>query len=134
MKTIIISLMLLFATSALSAQYKLTIVVDGIENVKGQLMVGVYNQNSFMKAAPIASDMVKIDGETITVELKNIAVGEYAVSLFQDENENYELDMGTFGPTEKYGFSNNAKGKMGPPSFADCKFKVEEDTIIYITI
>lgn len=42
--------------------------------------------------------------------------------------------MGSFGPTEKYGFSNNAKGVMSPPKFEDCKFSVEEDTEISITV
>ena len=45
------------------------------------------------------------------------------------------LDTGTYGiPVEKTGSSNNAKGAYGPPTFDDCKFTVEEDTVIYITL
>ncbi|MDR1896327.1 MAG: DUF2141 domain-containing protein, partial [Prevotellaceae bacterium] len=69
------------------------------------------------------------------IVLDSIASGEYAVSLFHDENDNYKLDVGAFGiPVEKTGFSNNAKGKMGPPKFMDCKFAVTDDTVIYITL
>ncbi|MDR3286312.1 MAG: DUF2141 domain-containing protein [Prevotellaceae bacterium] len=35
---------------------------------------------------------------------------------------------------EKTGFSNNAKGKMGTPPFSECKFTVDDDTVIYITL
>ncbi|MDR2086592.1 MAG: DUF2141 domain-containing protein, partial [Dysgonamonadaceae bacterium] len=63
------------------------------------------------------------------------AHGDYAVSIFHDENDNYKLDTGMFGiPVEKTGFSNNAKGVMGPPKFKDCVVKIEEDLVIYISL
>jgi uncharacterized protein (DUF2141 family) len=38
--------------------------------------------------------------------------------VFHDENDNGVLDKGAFGiPTEGYGFSNNAKGFFGAPSW-----------------
>ncbi len=133
MKTKLIMLMIL-AASSLGAQNKLTVVVDGIEKIKGHLMVAVYDEDSFMKSKPVAYDMVKIEDELITMEFDSIPSGEYAISLFQDENDNKKLDMGSFGPTEKYGFSNNAKGKMGPPAFEDCKFAIKEDMVLYVTV
>ena len=126
---------MLLATSAISAQNKLTIVVDGIENLKGHLMVGVYAKENFMKSAPQYGQIVKVESETITIELESIKQGEYAISLYQDENDNQKLDTGAYGiPTEKYGFSNNATSEMGPPKFDDCKFSMEEDMVIYITL
>jgi uncharacterized protein (DUF2141 family) len=78
---------------------------------------------------------VKVESETVTVTLENVPSGEYAVSLFHDENGNKKLDKGLFGiPTEKYGVSNNAKGKYGPPSYDDCKFVIKEDMEIKITL
>ena len=128
-------LLMVFAASTLSAQNKLTIVIDGIENVKGHLMAGIYNEDSFLKKPPVAGKYEEIKANEITIVFEDIPSGEYSVSIFQDENNNQKLDTGAFGiPTEKYGFSNNAKGKMGPPSFDDCMFKIEEDTIIYITL
>lgn len=128
-------LLMILAASSLSAQNKLTIVVDGIEKVKGHLIIAVYDKDSFMKSKPLAASIVEIKDETVTVELDSIPPGEYAVTLFQDENDNKKLDTGAYGiPTEKYGFSNNAVGKMGPPSFDDCMFAVKEDTVIYITV
>ncbi len=30
-------------------------------------------------------------------------------------------------PKEKYGFSNNAKGKLGPPDYEDAKFIINAE-------
>jgi uncharacterized protein (DUF2141 family) len=54
--------------------------------------------------------------------------GEYAVSLFVDENSNGKMDKNAIGiPTEAYGFSNDASGNFGPPSFEQAKFVVGKD-------
>ncbi|GHT58672.1 hypothetical protein AGMMS50239_03660 [Bacteroidia bacterium] len=128
-------LLMLFAASTLSAQNQLTVVIDGIEKIKGQLFIAVYNEENFRKK-PIDFQIKKVENETITIVFDSIPPGKYALSAFHDENSNNQLDTGTFGiPTEKYGFSNNARGKMGPPAFKDCMIKVEEeDTVIYITL
>ena len=41
--------------------------------------------------------------------------GTYAIGIFHDANLNNRLDNYFFGvPREQYGFSNNARGFMGP--------------------
>ncbi len=132
MKTKLV-LFMLFIAGTIHAQHKLTVVVDGIEKIKGQVLVAVYEKDQFLKK-PSYYGYAVVENETVTVVIENVKPGEYAISLFQDENGNKKLDMGTFGPTEKYGFSNNAKGKMGPPEFDKCKFNVKEDTEINITV
>ncbi len=134
MKTKLILLMV-FVAGIVNAQNKLTIVVDGIEKTKGQILVAVYDKDNFLKK-PAYFGYAEVENETVNVIIENMKPGEYAISLFQDENENKKLDMGSFGPTEKYGFSNNAKGMMGPPKYDDCKFSVEEgeETEISITL
>ena len=45
------------------------------------------------------------------------------VPLYNDENMNGKLDTNWLGiPTEGYGFSNDAKGMLGPPSFSAASF------------
>ena len=59
--------------------------------------------------------------------------GTYAIGIFHDANLNNRLDNFFFGvPREQYGFSNNARGFMGPPSFEDAAFSVEGRTEISI--
>ena len=135
MRTFLFLSMMLVASVA-GAQNKLTVVVDGIEKSKGNVLVAVYDSTNFLKQ-PAYYGMVKIEPgqEEVTLVIENIAPGNYAVSLFQDENGNNKLDTGSYGiPVEGYGFSNNAKVKMGPPDFQDCMITIEEDTEINITL
>ena len=54
---------------------------------------------------------------------ENIPYGRYSIKTFHDENGNNKLDTNSTGmPTERYGFSNNARGRFGPPSFASTAF------------
>jgi uncharacterized protein (DUF2141 family) len=134
MKQTIISLLMLLTASTLNAQHRLTIVVDGIEQTSGTIYAAVYTADNFLKK-PFSGTLAKVDAEEITLTLDSLASGNYAVSLFHDENNNGKLDTSSFGiPVEKTGVSNNAKGAYGPPKFDDCRFLVEEDTVIYITL
>lgn len=127
-------ILLLSGAQNLHAQHKLTIVIDGIEQQKGNLFVGVYDESSFLKQH-VYGTITNVNSTEITVELDSIKSGIYAVSVFHDDNGNDKLDTGAFGaPTEKVGFSNNAKMHYGPPKFSDCKFSIEEDMVIYITL
>jgi uncharacterized protein (DUF2141 family) len=45
------------------------------------------------------------------------------VASYHDENDNGKLDTNAFGlPTEGYGFSNDAQGTLGPPSYTQAAF------------
>jgi uncharacterized protein (DUF2141 family) len=58
----------------------------------------------------------------------NLKAGTYAISTFHDRNSNDTVDKNLFGlPTEKYGFSRDAAGRMGPPSFEAAAFTVGSD-------
>ena len=102
--------------------------MEGIEHVKGNLLVGIYSsEESFMKKPAF--------GFTLSIPCRGLPAGTYAISLFQDENGNGILDTGSFGrPTEKFGFSNNAEGIMGAPAYKKCRFEWKEDTTIVIRL
>ena len=52
-----------------------------------------------------------------------VPAGDYAVTLFHDENGNGKFDSNFIGyPLEGYGFSNNAKAQFKAPSFDETKF------------
>jgi len=51
--------------------------------------------------------------------------GTYAVSVYEDLNGNHKLDGNIFGiPREPVGASNNPPGRIGPPHFDECAFRV----------
>ncbi len=52
-----------------------------------------------------------------------VPAGDYAVTLFHDENKNGKFDSNFIGyPLEGYGFSNNVAPQFKAPSFDETKF------------
>jgi uncharacterized protein (DUF2141 family) len=65
----------------------------------------------------------KIENKQAVCTFDGVAAGDYAVSVFHDENSNGTLDRNFIGmPKEGVGASNDAAGKMGPPKFNDARF------------
>lgn len=55
---------------------------------------------------------------TTAVILKGLPPGRYAVAAFHDADGDGDLSLWPLGvPKEAYGFSNNARGRFGPPPF-----------------
>ncbi len=59
----------------------------------------------------------------------DLPVGDYAISLFHDENGNGQLDTRLGIPVEGIGFSDNPRLWFGPPSFASAHFAVGEQPV-----
>ena len=112
----------LFGGSAVEAQQgnTISVPVSGLRNNNGDVRCGLFNSaatfpkdgQQFMGVvAPIANQQA-------TCVFSNVSPGTYAVSLFHAEKGETTLRTGFFGqPEQGYGFSRNAKGTMGPPSF-----------------
>ena len=99
---------------------KLTIRVQGIKNKKGTINIALFksdtdfNQEKFTYVSRTPADSNGI------IIFDKIDYVNYSVAVYHDENEHQKLDRNFIGmPKEGYGFSNNVKGKMGPPAFKD---------------
>ena len=69
-----------------------------------------------------------VEHPTAEVLIENLPEGTYAAAVFQDLNGDEILNRGSFGiPSEPYGFSNNARGNFGPPSFRAAAFQLTMD-------
>lgn len=126
--TLFATLLLFFVESGYTQSLdtcELLIKVDNIRLLKGKIKLALYDhEDRFLKTAVTWGDLAIVD-HSLVYSFKGLKQGIYAVSIFQDENENGKLDANFFGiPTEPYGFSNNAKGMFGPPSFKDCQFEI----------
>ena len=121
LKTAFVTAAILSANLASAAE--LTIHVDDMKATGGTIMVAVYgSEGTFLKKPDSATGAPAAPGAT-TVVFKDLPEGTYAFAIFHDANSNGKMDKNLVGiPTEDYAFSNNAMGKMGPPSFADAKF------------
>lgn len=59
-------------------------------------------------------------------DFESIPQGTYAVAVIHDENMNGKLDTNALGiPSEGYGFSNDATGWLGAPSFSAASFSYD---------
>lgn len=86
-------------------------------SAKGYPMKGEHAQKT-MKA--------DVKATTATCRFIGVPPGSYAIMAFHDLNDNGKLDTNWMGiPREGVVASNNAKGRMGPPSFKDASFKLE---------
>jgi len=128
------SLLLTSLIAANTYAHDLVLKVDQIKQVKGTMMVALYNSESNYKSNnnTFSGQKIAVTTNTLTVNFGDVPEGEYAIKLYQDENDNGQIDKNLIGiPTEGYGFSNNG-GSMGQPSFDDAKFKVSGTTKIDI--
>ena len=73
---------------------------------------------TYAAAQPVASQTAPMRNGAAQVVFLGLPPGRYALRAFADENGNTKLDTNMLGiPTERYGFSNDARGTMGPPDF-----------------
>ncbi len=113
----------------------LTVEIKGVGD-KGNVMVAIYKKDDKWLGKSSGGTMTPAKKDGVSVSFKDLAEGEYAVSLFVDENSNGKMDSNAIGiPTEPFAFSNDAFGSFGPPSFEQAKFSVgKENKTIVITI
>jgi uncharacterized protein (DUF2141 family) len=73
--------------------------------------------------------VIKVRQTQARCDFAGIPPGTYALAVFHDENMNGTLDTNWLGiPTEGYGFSNDVKASLGPPSFAAASFAYDGRT------
>lgn len=114
--------------------HELVLNIDKIAKPKGVMMIALYNSADAYNSNTntFSGQKIAVTKNTLAVNFGDVPAGNYAIKLYQDENENGVIDKNVFGiPTEGYGFSNNG-GAMGQPSFDDAKFNVTDTTAITI--
>ena len=127
---------LLAATSAPASAFDLRVEVMNPRTKDGFVAAAVYDAAAgWLKEGQAVQVGRVAAGEKSVFLFANLPPGRYAVSVFHDENGNGKLDANVVGiPTERYGFSRDARGKMGPPGFADAAIDLGADTTITIQL
>ena len=93
----------------------------------GSIAVAVYRDAASFRRGegPIASRTVPRTGAVTSVIIPGLAPGRYAVAAFHDTDGNGDLTLWPIGvPREAYGFSNDARGRFGPPPFEAAAIEV----------
>ena len=130
---------LVFVSSSYSqskkSDFTLSMKVGNFKTIKGVLRVCMTDKkDDFLKSCTF-SKIVAVEDKTVSLKIENIKKGNYAVSVYHDENNNGILETGgVFGiPVEPYGFSNNPTMTFGP-SFKKSVFKMSSDKNISIKL
>jgi uncharacterized protein (DUF2141 family) len=109
----------------------LRVEVRGILARAGSLNVALFDRAEDFNAMPMtprAGQRLPATGDTVVAVFAGLPAGDYAVSTFHDENDNGQLDKNLLGrPTERFGFSRDASGAMGPPDFEAAKVALGPD-------
>jgi len=118
MFTIIIApiMMVLTVCQSFGQQPSLEITISNIQQDKGKIVVAIYKDKSGWLENPFQNRILSTSEVIQTASFK-VPYGTYAISIFQDLNENEELDQAIFGiPKEPIGFGNNYR-PLGKPKF-----------------
>src|ERR1700722_6385488 len=118
----------------------LTVRIIGARNAKGKIRVALFRSAEGIpddRAKATRLEKASIDPQTLSsqVFLTDVPAGQYAVSVFHDENINEKLDKNFMGiPKEGYGASNNPGRKMRAPTFDEACFSHQADQSLEIKL
>ena len=114
----------------------LTVEVQGARSAQGSVAGALFTSaTSWMKPHQAVQGQFVPAADKAILLFRGLPPGRYAVSVYHDENGNAKLDTNPVGmPTERYGFSRDAQGRMGPPAFDDAVLDVQADTTVTVQL
>lgn len=105
---------------------RLSVTVNNARNATGKVVVTLYGSDprAFLEQRIALAEAPVRDGSA-RVCFALSAAGDYAISVFHDENGDGILNRTLIGlPEEGFGFSNDAPVRLGPPSFSAARVAV----------
>ncbi|MBG7628890.1 MAG: DUF2141 domain-containing protein [Bacteroidetes bacterium] len=127
--TFIIIALLFFTTNFLNAQNTCTleVVVKGIENTDGQIMVSINNgpdgwpEDNFLEQRFIPT----FTAPEFIIVFKDLPYGNYALGLLHDKDENGEMTKNFIGmPKEGFAFSRDYNVVFRAPKYEEANFEL----------
>ena len=134
MKTTCLVLCATFCLIPFTARAELAslhVTVNGLEPTTGTVEVSLFNSEASFLKTPDLQQSGQVNGqESMSFSFAGLVEGDYAVVVVHDENDNGLLDTGFLGfGGESYGFSNDAVGWFGQPSFDQASFTVGKENL-----
>jgi uncharacterized protein (DUF2141 family) len=128
MKTIIVTVFALCGSVVAKAQQvKLDIKVNKVEPGKGTVVLNIYDKKEDFLKTVFLSTTLKADHSNLTFVVDLPKKGTYAVTVFQDLDDNKRLKQDWFGiPREPVGYGNNFH-PSAKPTFSECAIVVDSD-------
>lgn len=104
---------------------KLSVNVSGVRNDNGAVRCGLYaSADGFRQPGrELSGTIARPHGGQAACVFSGLPAGTYAVAVFHAEQNETQIQYGTFGkPKQGYGFSRNPSTTFGPPSFDAASF------------
>jgi uncharacterized protein (DUF2141 family) len=124
----VIGAMTLAAAPALAGD--VVINLEGVEAAKGDLYVSLQTQDQFLKNTGAYGAMIKApkSGQQVVV-LKDVAPGDYSVSVWHDIDADHIFSMSPSGMPADGWSMHNAKALRSAPTWDAVKFNMQSNNI-----
>jgi uncharacterized protein (DUF2141 family) len=113
-------------SSSTASGGQVSVTVTNMRNTKGVVRACMTtNAQRFPRCGddPASHKLVVPASASLSFTFDNVTPGRYAIALLHDENGNGKADRALMMmPKEGFGFSRDAKVRMGPPKFKDAVF------------
>ena len=117
-----------YGQSAAVEHGQLTVIIDGIENDQGKVLVALCNSEKDFESSGNAFRMATLDinDKKASVTFDDLQAAEYALKVFHDENENGELDTNFLGIPSELRFLQQRTRQFRAGQLGRCKifFKI----------
>ncbi len=131
-------MLFLLAQVSLRAQTcTLSVEVRGFKQLEGVIQLGLFsNEESFLETgSEFRTAEVAVDSSTTIIVLEGLPYGQYAISLYHDQDSDGCIDKNFLGiPAEPYGISNDAWHRFSAPKWDEAAFVLKSDTTIVINL
>lgn len=122
----------LTAMAAPASAGEVIITITDLRSTKGVVRACMTTKEDIFPRCikdPASHRTVVPAGEEVEIRFDGVEPGKYAIALLHDENDNGKADRALgMMPKEGYGFSRDAKVRMGPPKFKDAVFDIGDGT------
>ncbi len=122
--------------SAKSQTVNTTVIVKNVLSNEGTVQVCVFNKaDAFPDNQNLAVKCVvaKATKGSMKIKVDGLAPGSYAFGVHHDKNGDGRINTNFVGiPKEPLGASNGARGKIGPPKYADAVIMLTKEVTIML--
>lgn len=112
---------------------KIELLIKGAKSNSGVIQVLIFNkEDGFPEDPKMAFKALSLPVSNLStrVAIEDLPAGEYAISVFHDEDSDGQIRKNDFGmPIDTYGFSNNPTLYFGPPSFSKSTVPVKNSLV-----
>lgn len=104
----------------------LTVEIEGVRSSEGEIRLAIFDKDyEFPQGEKLLGKEISAKRGLVSAKFKGVKPGVYAVAIHHDENGDDKMNTNFIGlPKEGYGFSNNAKVFLSPPSFKEAAFTI----------